>query len=269
MARRKVQPFEIDRLSEDAWRMFRITGEFSTGFDRMSHVTMPAVTVFGSARTPVTDQYYDTARTLGGALVRAGFAVATGGGPGIMEAANRGAFEAGGISIGHNILLPEEQRPNPYQTLSIDFEYFYARKVMLAKYSVGFVVFPGGFGTLDELAEVLTLVQTRKIHPFPIFLVGSAYWSGLIGWFEQTLAAEGTISPEDLKLFKVLDDVRRIPADIKAYHGSRRRAGFVVPSQARTSRSVLGRRPHAGKAAGKRKEIGSKRRPRGGLIDRD
>ncbi|HSK28540.1 MAG TPA: TIGR00730 family Rossman fold protein, partial [Candidatus Limnocylindria bacterium] len=159
--------FAVDRMSEDSWRMFRTMGEYAIGFDRMSRLSTPAVTVFGSARTEITNRYYELARQLGRALAEAGFAVATGGGPGIMEAANRGAFEAKGISIGLNIVLEHEQAPNPYQTLSLDFEYFHARKVMLAKYSVGFVVFPGGFGTLDELAEVLTLVQTQKLHAFP------------------------------------------------------------------------------------------------------
>jgi hypothetical protein len=168
---------------------------------------------------------------LGKALATAGFAVATGGGAGIMEAANRGAFEAGGISIGLNIVLEHEQKPNPYQTLSLDFEYFHARKVMLAKYSVGFVIFPGGFGTLDELAEVLTLVQTQKLHAFPIYLVGTDYWSGLVHWFDKTLAQNGAVAPDDLKLFKLLDDVAQIPSDIKPYYKSAGHAGFKIPSR--------------------------------------
>lgn len=223
--------FELDRMSQDSWRMFRTIGEYAVGFDRMNRLKTPAVTVFGSARIQITSRYYELARELGRALVQAGFAVATGGGPGIMEAANRGAFESGGVSVGLNIVLEHEQKPNPYQTLSVDFEYFHARKVMLAKYSVGFVVFPGGFGTLDELAEILTLVQTQKIHAFPIYLVGKDYWSGLVEWFEKTLAANGAIARDDLKLFKVLDDVRTIPADIKRYHKSVSRAGFKIPTQ--------------------------------------
>jgi hypothetical protein len=240
-AKRERERYEVDRMSDDAWRLFRIIGEFAIGFDRMATVAAPAVTVFGSARTPDTAPDYAAARALGASLVRAGYAVATGGGPGIMEAANRGAFEAGGTSIGLNIRLEHEQQPNAYQTLSLDFEYFYARKVMLAKYSVGFVVFRGGFGTLDELAEVLTLVQTQKLHPFPIFLVGRAYWSGLVDWFEQTLARESTISPEDVRLYKVVDDVTQIPNQITAYHRSSRHAGFHVPTTRRKTHVSRGR----------------------------
>lgn len=210
--------YELDRMAEDAWRMFRILGEFATGFDRMAHVRPPLVTVFGSARTPITSQYYGQARALGRDLVQAGFGVMTGGGPGIMQAANQGAYEAGGVSIGQNIILPFEQRPNPYQTLSLNFEYFHARKVMLAKYASAFVVFPGGFGTLDELAEVLTLVQTRKMHALPIYLVGAAHWQGLVDWFAQTLVTSGAISPDDLRLFKVVDDLTGLPDDIHRYH---------------------------------------------------
>lgn len=231
--------------------MFRIMGEFAIGFDRMSRLKSPAVTVFGSARTQVTNRYYDLARKLGRALAEAGFAVATGGGPGIMEAANRGAFEANGESVGLNILLEHEQKPNLYQTLSLDFEYFYARKVMLAKYSVGFVIFPGGFGTLDELAGILTLVQTGKTHPFPIYLVGSDYWSGLVRWFEETLAKQGAIAADDLKLFKILDDVSQIPTDIRRYYKSARHAGFKVPS-AKDRKLAMGER--------KKPESGSRRR---------
>jgi uncharacterized protein (TIGR00730 family) len=223
--------YDLDRMTEDAWRMFRILGEFSVGFDRLAHVTRPVVTVFGSARTRIKDRFYAEAERLGAALARAGYAVATGGGPGIMEAANKGAFEAGGTSIGLNIILPHEQRPNPYQTLSLEFEFFYARKVMLVRYSSGFVVFPGGFGTLDELAEVLTLVQTQKVHPLPIYLVGSAHWAGLVDWFRDTLAAEGAIAADDLLLFKVVDDTESIPEDIRRYHHPEHDAGFKVPDE--------------------------------------
>jgi len=215
-------------------------GEYAVGFDRMSRLKVPAVTVFGSARTKITNRYYDLARALGEGLAKAGFAVATGGGPGIMEAANRGAFDAGGISVGLNILLEHEQKPNPYQTLSLEFEYFHARKVMLAKYSVGFVIFPGGFGTLDELAEVLTLVQTQKLHAFPIYLVGRDYWSGLVKWFDKTLAEHGAIARDDLKLFKLLDDVRQIPSDIKRYYKSAGHAGFKIPTQRDRRRAAGG-----------------------------
>jgi len=227
----KEMKFELDKLTEDSWRMFRIMGEFALGFDRMNQIRSPAVTVFGSARTQITSRYYNQARKLGRALVEAGYAVVTGGGPGTMEAANRGACEAKGTSVGLNILLEHEQGPNPYQTISLQFEYFYVRKVMLAKYSAGFVIFPGGFGTLDELAEILTLVQTQKIRPFPIYLVGSSYWSGLVQWFRNTLAKEEAIAKSDLDLFKVLDDVTAIPSDIGRYHTSARSAGFKVPRE--------------------------------------
>jgi uncharacterized protein (TIGR00730 family) len=231
MIKNNPKKFEIDRMTQDSWRLFRIMGEFAIGFDRMSRLKSPAVTVFGSARTKVTNRYYELAHQLGRALAEAGFAVATGGGPGIMEAANRGAFEVNGESVGLNILLEHEQKPNPYQTLSLEFEYFHTRKVMLAKYSVGFVIFPGGFGTLDEFAEVLTLVQTQELHPFPIYLVGSDYWSGLLKWFKECLAEQGAIAPDDLKLYKTVDVVTEIPADIKRYHESARRAGFKIPSE--------------------------------------
>lgn len=230
--------FELDRITQDSWRMFRILGEFSIGFDRMGHVQAPCVTVFGSARTKVTHRYYGQAELLGRELVRAGFAVVTGGGPGIMEAANKGAFEAGGISIGLSIELEREQVPNVYQTLSLDFEYFHARKVMLAKYSVGFVAFPGGFGTLDEIAEILTLVQTQKIHPFPIYLVGSDHWGGLTRWFHETLIAEGVIAPDDVKLYKLVDDVTSIPRDIQHYYSENIDAGFKLPSDEDRKRSL-------------------------------
>lgn len=223
--------YDLNRMTGDAWRMFRILGEFAIGFDRMAHVEKPLVTVFGSARTPIKNRYYDLAERLGRALVEAGFAVATGGGPGIMEAANKGAFEAGGESVGLNIVLRKEQRPNLFQTVSLDHEFFYARKVMLVRYSAGFVVFPGGFGTLDELTEVLTLVQTGKTHPFPIYLVGKDYWSGLVAWFRETLEAEGAIAPDDLRLFKVVDDVTAIPEDIRRYRSPTEDAGFKVPDE--------------------------------------
>lgn len=233
MAQNGDEKFEINRLTQDSWRMFRMLGEFAIGFDRMGQVELPVVTVFGSARTPIKHRYYGQAEALGKALAEAGFAVATGGGPGIMEAANKGACRAaGGVSIGINIHLPHEQRPNRYQSLSLDHEYFHARKVMLAKYSVGFVVFPGGFGTLDELTEVLTLVQTQKAAPFPIFLIGTDYWAGLVDWFRNTLITEGAIAPDDLDLFKVIDDVATIPADIRRYHDqSQDTAGFKVPDE--------------------------------------
>jgi uncharacterized protein (TIGR00730 family) len=188
----------------DPWRVLRIMGEFVDGFDVLARVGL-AVTVFGSARVKQDSPYYAAAREVGRGLAERGFAVITGGGPGVMEAANRGANEAGGLSIGCNIELAHEQSPNPYSNLSIDFRYFFVRKTMFVKYSEAFVVFPGGFGTLDELFEALTLIQTAKVKRFPVVLYGSQYWGGLLEWVERTLAAEGMVSAADLALVQVVD----------------------------------------------------------------
>jgi uncharacterized protein (TIGR00730 family) len=190
----------------DPWRVLRIQGEFVHGINALAEVGA-AVAVFGSARFGQDHPMYDAARQMGQALAEAGFAVITGGGPGLMEAANRGAHEVGGSSIGCNIELPFEQFENRYTNLSINFRYFFVRKTMFVKYANGFVIFPGGFGTLDELFESLTLVQTRKIKRFPIVLFGKSYWKGLLDWIETTQLAEGTISPEDLKLLVVTDSI--------------------------------------------------------------
>jgi uncharacterized protein (TIGR00730 family) len=191
---------------EEPWRVLRIQGEFVHGINALAGVGA-AVAVFGSARFGPNTPLYSEAIELGQKLAEAGFAVITGGGPGIMEAANRGATEAGGFSIGCNIELPFEQQSNRYTNLSINFRYFFVRKTMFVKYSNGFVIFPGGFGTLDELFEALTLVQTRKINRFPIVLYGSAYWQGLLDWIRDTQLAEGAISPEDLNLLILTDSV--------------------------------------------------------------
>jgi uncharacterized protein (TIGR00730 family) len=220
--------YVIDAMAEDAWRMFRILGEFAQGFDEMADVGK-AVTVFGSARLSADHVDYGKAEALSADLARRGYAVVTGGGPGIMEAANKGAFEAGGRSVGLNIALPHEQAPNGYQTDKVNFRYFFVRKVLLVKYSTAFVVFPGGFGTIDELFEALTLIQTKKIKPFPVFLVGVEFWRGLLQWLQGTLVRSGTISEHDLHLFKVVDDVSGIPDEIEAYYGSAHRAGFDLP----------------------------------------
>ena len=188
----------------DPWRVLRIQGEFVHAFDSLAEVAA-AVTVFGSARIDESDPMYAAARDLGARLARAGFAVITGGGPGIMEAANRGAHEAGGLSVGCNIELPREQALNPYVTISVNFRYFFCRKTMFMKYAEGFVLFPGGFGTLDELFEALTLIQTGKVPHFPVILFGSSYWQGLIDWMQQQLAAAGKIDADDLKIFHVTD----------------------------------------------------------------
>jgi uncharacterized protein (TIGR00730 family) len=199
----------------DAWRVLRIQGEFVQGINALAEIGA-AISVFGSARLPRESPLYADARELGRKLVEAGFAVITGGGPGVMEAANRGASEGGGLSVGCNIELPFEQSVNPYANLAINFRYFFVRKTMFVKYSNGFVIFPGGFGTLDELFEALTLVQTRKIKRFPIVLYDSSYWQGLLDWIEHTQLAQGTISPEDLNLLIVtdsIDEVRDVMVD--------------------------------------------------------
>jgi uncharacterized protein (TIGR00730 family) len=190
----------------EPWRVLRIQGEFVHGIDALAEVGA-AVSVFGSARFSESHPMYAAARQLGELLAHAGFAVISGGGPGVMEAANRGAFEAGGLSIGCNIELPFEQASNRYTNLAVNFRYFFVRKTMFVKYSDGFVIFPGGFGTLDELFEALTLVQTRKISRFPIILYGRSYWRGLLDWITHTQLAEGTISREDLNLLMLTDSV--------------------------------------------------------------
>lgn len=189
----------------DTWRVLRITGEFVAGFDAMAKVG-PAVTIFGSARVGPRDKMYKAARELGGLLAEAGFAVITGGGPGIMEAANRGACEAGGMSIGANIELPHEQGLNRWVNIALNFRYFFVRKTIFVKYAEGYVIFPGGFGTLDELFEALTLIQTGKLHNFPVVLFGSEFWGGLAEWIDTRLVAEGKIAPEDRDLFTITDD---------------------------------------------------------------
>ena len=193
----------------DTWRVFRIMGEFVEGFDELATLTR-GVSIFGSARSKPTDPDYQAAMETAALLAAEGFAVITGGGPGIMEAANRGAFEAGGLSIGCNIELPFEQRPNPYQTRSLKFKYFFVRKMMFVKYSLGFIIFPGGFGTFDELFEALTLIQTRKIRNFPVVLFGSQYWSGLLDWFKAVVLPGGKISDPDFSIFHVTDSPQEV-----------------------------------------------------------
>lgn len=193
-------------LHTDPWRVLRIMGEFVHGFDTLAEVGA-AVTIFGSARVAEDDPMYAAARDLAANLSQRGFAVITGGGPGIMEAANRGAHESDGISIGCNIELPFEQGMNAYVDVAVNFRYFFVRKTMFVKYAEAFVIFPGGFGTLDELFEALTLIQTGKIHDFPLILFGSAYWSGLVEWIRGTLLAEGKIAEKDLDLFMVTDSI--------------------------------------------------------------
>ena len=194
-----------DWLHTDPWRVMRIQSEFVTGFGALAEVG-PAVSVFGSARTRPHDPVYELARQVGRSLVGAGYAVITGGGPGAMEAANRGALDAGGTSVGLGIELPFEAGLNEYVDLGVNFRYFFARKTMFVKYAQGFVVLPGGFGTLDELFEALCLVQTRKVTSFPVVLLGTAYWGGLVDWLRSTVLSEGKIKEADLALFRVTDD---------------------------------------------------------------
>jgi uncharacterized protein (TIGR00730 family) len=199
-------------LASDPWRVLRILSEFVDGFDALAEIP-PAISVFGSARIGKSDPMYAAARQVGAEIATAGFAVITGGGPGIMEAANRGAQEAGGVSIGCNIDLPFEQATNPYVDIAIDFEHFFVRKTMFVKYAEGFVVFPGGFGTLDELFESLTLIQTGKVSHFPVVLFGSDYWDGLLAWLRNRLLGEAKIKPQDLDIFSVSDH----PGEIVEY----------------------------------------------------
>lgn len=194
-------------MSRETWRMFRILAEFVDGFEVMASIG-PAVSVFGSARTSSDDPSYEQARACGRLIVERDLAVITGGGPGIMEAANRGAYEAGGKSVGLNISLPMEQDPNPYQTHELAFRYFFVRKVMFIKYACGFIIFPGGYGTMDEFFEALTLIQTAKVDPFPVVCVGHDYWDGLVDWMKATLLDKyETISPRDTDLLYVTDSV--------------------------------------------------------------
>jgi uncharacterized protein (TIGR00730 family) len=192
-------------VDTDPWRVLRILSEFVDGFDALASVGR-AVTVFGSARTSARSAQYRQARELGRKLAHAGYAVITGGGPGTMAAANRGCQEGGGLSIGCNIELPHEQGLNPYVDLGIEFRYFFARKTMFVKYADGFVILPGGFGTMDEMFEALTLIQTGKVKHFPVILFGREYWSGLVDWLTRTVAAENKINPADLRLFTLTDD---------------------------------------------------------------
>ena len=195
-----------DWVHTDPWRVLRIQSEFVEGFGLLAELPA-AVTVFGSARTPRESADYEAARELGDRLASAGYAVITGGGPGAMEAVNRGCQEAGGLSVGLGIELPFEQHLNEWVDLGLNFRYFFARKTMFVKYSLGFVALPGGLGTFDELFEALTLVQTQKVTSFPVVLIGSEYWSGLLGWLRDTVLADGKISPADLEMLAVTDDV--------------------------------------------------------------
>ncbi|MGF1546930.1 MAG: TIGR00730 family Rossman fold protein [Thiotrichales bacterium] len=213
-------PVDEQQLTRESWKIFQIMGEFVEGFERLARIK-PSVSIFGSARTPPEDPVYQLAEEIAFQLSEAGFAVVSGGGPGIMEAANKGAKRGRSPSVGLNIQLPHEQVGNDYQDIALSFRHFFSRKVMFVKYASAYVVLPGGFGTLDELAEILTLVQTGKSRRIPIILVHRPFWEGLLDWFETTLAAEGKISPDDLRLFKVIDDPQEVIDAIFDYYEKR------------------------------------------------
>ncbi|MDD5167448.1 MAG: TIGR00730 family Rossman fold protein [Syntrophales bacterium] len=209
--------FLVDALNiQESWRIFRIMAEFVDAIETLSGVER-AVTVFGSARLKPEDPYYQKAEILARKLVERGFGVITGGGPGIMEAANKGAAEAGGKSVGMNIRLPYEQKPNPYANIHVDYKYFFIRKVMFVKYAVAYVIMPGGFGTMDELFEALTLIQTRRIKSFPVILMGSDFWKGLLDWLKKTMLRECKIDREDLDLIQIMDDPEEVVRHIQKF----------------------------------------------------
>ncbi len=206
-----------DFTKEDPWRIFKIMSEFVDGFDVLSKVG-PAVSIFGSSRLKPNDKFYKIAQKISFLLAKEGYAIITGGGPGIMEAANKGAKLAKGQSIGLNIQIPSEQKPNPYVVTLLDFHYFFCRKVMFVKYAKAFVIMPGGFGTLDELFESLNLIQTRRIGKFPVILVGSDYWQGLIDWIKNTTVKRNCISRSDLDIFCVVDTAEDVIKEIKNFY---------------------------------------------------
>ncbi|MEJ7802572.1 MAG: TIGR00730 family Rossman fold protein [Candidatus Limnocylindria bacterium] len=233
---RSQQP-EADSQETDAWRTLRIMSEFVEGFDALAKVG-PAISIFGSARVGRRNRYYGAARRLASALVNQGFAIITGGGPGIMEAANRGARDAGGVSIGANIELPFEQGLNEYVDLGMEFRYFFVRKVMFVKYAEGFVIFPGGFGTLDELFEALTLIQTGKVQHFPVVLYGKDYWEGMMQWIRDKPLYEEKVSPEDLDLLTITSDIDEACEAMTRHRDSRSQERKETASQKATKDAV-------------------------------
>ena len=219
------QGYEINELAkEESWRMFRIIGELVEGFDRLSGIE-PAVTIYGSARIKPGDEQYKKTEEIAHRLGEIGFSIITGGGPGVMEAANKGALKAGVKSVGVNIELPEEQMPNAYTTMTLTFSHFFVRKVMLVKYATAFVIMPGGLGTLDEVTEVLTLMQTHKIKPFPVILFNSAYWKGFLDWLRTCTLASSFISEEDLDLLRVCDDTEEVVETVQKWFLNQEIAG--------------------------------------------
>ena len=214
---------------QDLWRLFRIMAEFTEGFEELATIG-PAVSIFGSARTETSDKYYKLAEDTAAEVVKAGFAVITGGGGGIMEAANKGAAEAGGKSVGLNIDLPMEQQPNDFQNLAMHFRYFFCRKVMFLKYAHGFIVLPGGYGTMDEFFEALVLIQTLRQASFPVILMGSDYWKGLLDWMTETMLKKfNFIEPDDLNLFTIADDPKTAVKIITAFRKAKGKSGLDLP----------------------------------------
>jgi len=217
--------YEINELAkEESWRMFRILGELVEGFDRLSGIE-PAITIYGSARVKPGDKQYAETEEIALRLGKMGFSIITGGGPGTMEAANKGALEAGAKSIGVNIELPHEQGPNAYTTMTLTFSHFFVRKVMLVKYATAFIIMPGGLGTMDELTEVLTLIQTHKIKPFPVILFSSDYWNGFLEWLRTCTLAHGCISEEDLNLLRICDDTDEVIETVRKWYLNQEIAG--------------------------------------------
>jgi len=217
--------YEINDLAkEESWRMFRIIGELVEGFDHLTGIE-PAVSIYGSARIQPGDELFAQTEEIARRLGEMGYSIITGGGPGVMEAANKGALEAGATSVGLNIELPEEQRPNPYTTKSLTFRHFFVRKIMLVKYATAYIIMPGGLGTTDELTEVLTLMQTHKIRPFPVLLFDSGYWNGFLEWLHNTVLRRGFISEEDFDLLRVCDDPDTVIEVVQKWRASQELAG--------------------------------------------
>jgi len=213
----KKNDLKNDFFSEDPWRVFRIMSEFVEGFEVLSKVGK-AVSIFGSSRTRPNSKYYKLAEQIAFSLAKEGYAIITGSGPGIMEAANKGAERAGGHSVGLNIQIPLEQKPNNYVETLLDFRYFFVRKVMFVKYAKAFVIMPGGYGTLDEFTEAINLIQTKRIPKFPVVLFDSEYWKGMLDWLKATVLKNGNISKEDLSIFTIVDDPKEVVAVIKKFY---------------------------------------------------
>lgn len=237
-----------DLKAGETWRIFRIMSEFVEGFDELANIG-PAVSIFGSSRFAPDSPYYQKAVEIASVLSKDGYTIITGGGPGIMEAANRGASLNKGLSIGLNIELPHEQKPNIFQNKSLNFRYFFARKMMFVKYAMGYIIMPGGFGTMDELFESLTLIQTHKAYPFPVILVGTEYWKGLLDWIRGTMVTNGTVSPEELDYLHVTDDPGRV-AEIMSQH-KEYKMKLIAEAMERKKREELEHPPLPAKASDK------------------